>query len=528
MKTKIYVFIILILILNVFSVNAANYGGNLKIKVNQRFFNLNPIYAANDTALLIDQQIFDTLVIYNNQGELAANLAESWEVNNDSTLFHFNLKQNIYFHPYKIGGKEVPLKEREVSAEDWKWSFEYLAASNNKSPYAELLNRIKGYDQYRQGKNEEITGIRVKDKYQLEIELEESYAPFIYNLAKSAAVVMPAEAVINSDLNFSTAPVGTGAFKYGNFSNNQITLLKNNNYWKNNFQKEELPYLNQLEISFAAENNLQKDLENFDLYQLNSADFTAYQKQKDKYSDYQMNKIVNNNVYFAALNYSSNLRQNSNYNNLKESLRYIMNKNSFIDKLNLKHLIVPTDIINGQPLLTKLSQNLRSSKDINFKDSLKDLKIVINDSKTNIQIANYLKNELKAEDLNLEIKEYSWAEYLNILNNRELQSHLFIMSADYNNRFEFLRDNFYSTSKTNYFNYQNKRLDNLIDYLKLINNDQSRERAFEIITDILIKDNPFVFLFQGADRYLVSDKIVMSDIFKNIYSKNKFETVYFK
>ncbi len=528
MKTKIYIFIVLILILNVFSVNAANYGGNLKIRVDQRPFNLNPIYAANDTAFLIDQQIFDTLVIYNNQGEPAANLAESWEIKNESRLFSFNLKKDIYFHAYKIDGNEVTLNEREVSAEDWKWSFEYLAAVKNKSPYAELLDKVKGYAEYRQGKKDEITGIRVKDKYQLEIELKESYAPFIYNLAKRAAVVMPARAVMSSDFNFSLNPIGTGAFKYGSFSNDQVVLQKNNNYWKNNFQEAELPYLNQIEINFAVENKLKENLENFDLYQLNSAEFSAYQSQKDKYSDYQLKNFVNNNVYFAAFNYNNNLSQNKNYNNLKESLRYIMYKSSLIENLNLNNFIVPAADINSQPLLSKLSQNLQSSKNNNFNDSLEDIKLVINDSKTNIQIANYLKDELRAESINLEIKEYNWAEYLNMLNNEDLQNYLFIMSAEYNNKFEFILDNFYSTSENNYFDYQNKRIDNLIDYLKLVDSSQSRDRASEIIMEILINENPFVFLFQGADNYLVSDKIVMNDIFKNYNSKNNFETVYFK
>jgi peptide/nickel transport system substrate-binding protein len=261
MKFKTYIIIILILIFDISLVSATSYGGDLKIKVELRPLNLNPIYAENETEIMINKQIFDSLVNYNGQDEIISNLAESWEVNNDSNLFIFNLKEAVYFHPYKIGGKEVSLKEREVTAEDWKWSFEYLAASNNKSSRAELFNKIKGFAEYSRGENTEITGIRVKDKYQLEIELKESYSPFIYNLAKDAAVVMPAVAVLNSNFNFSKAPIGTGGFKFGNFSKNKVTLLKNNNYWKNNYQKEKHPYLNKIEINFAVENNLKKTMQ---------------------------------------------------------------------------------------------------------------------------------------------------------------------------------------------------------------------------------------------------------------------------
>lgn len=528
MKTKIYIFIILILVLNLFSVSAANYGGDLKIKVDQRPFNLNPLYAASDTDLMIDRQLFDTLLSYNQQGEIVSNLAESWEISNDSTLFEFKLKEEVYFHPYKINGKEVELNERRVSAEDWKWSLEYLAAAQNKSPYAELLDKVKGFTEYRQGENDEITGIRVKDKYQLEIELKESYAPFINNLAKNAAVVMPARAVMSRDSNFSLAPVGTGPFRFDDFSEDTVKLLKNNNYWKNNYQEEELPYLDQIEINFSDQSSLKENLKDFDLYQLASAEFDSYQEQKEEYGGYHITKMVKNNLYFAGLNYNNDFNQDDNYASFKESLRSIMNTGDFTKNLTADSLIVPAAEINNQSFLEKLGQKLQSSSKVNFDNNIEDLILVINDSKTNIQIANYLKNELKAKNINLKVKRYNWTEYLNNLNDRDLNGHLFIMSADYKNQFEFIFDNFYSTSKANYSGYQNDRLDNLIDYLKLVDNEQSRKRASEIVTDIIIEDNPFLFLFQRADNYLISNKVANKEIFMNIFSKNNFEKLYFE
>lgn len=528
MKTKIFVLIILILILNLFPVNAANYGGDLKIKVNLRPFNLNPIYADNETAHMINRQIFDTLVTYNKQGKLIANLAESWEVNEDSTVFSFNLKPDVYFHPYKIEGKEVPLNEREVIAEDWKKSVEYLAAAENKSIYAELFAKVKGYDQYRRGESKEISGIKVLDKYNLKIELQQSYAPFIYNLAKRAAVVMPLEAVLNSGLDFSLTPVGTGAFKFGGFTKNQVTLLKNDNYWKNNYQEQDIPYLNQIDINFAAENNLTESLQKFDLYQLNSADFAVYQQQKDGYSNYQIKKLTNENLYYAAFNYKSDLYLNSRPKNFKEGLRYIINENNFHETLNFNNLILPGASSNNQQLLAKIRENLAAGDSVNLPEELNNLGLTINNSKTAIKIAEYMKNQLKSKDIGLEIKKYNWAEYLKKLKNQNIDSQFFIMTSEYSNRFQFIYDNFYSASDKNYFGYHNNRLDNMIDYLKLINNLQNRESAYKIITEILVNDNPFLFLFEGADSYLISKEIKNQDIFEDSYLKYNFEMLYFE
>src|SRR6056297_1193560 len=225
-KNKIFTILILVVILALVNFNAAAEGGNLRIKVNQRPLNLNPIYAANDTELLIIKQLFDNLVKYDENGEVKPELAESWEVNSSATVFEFKLKEDVYFHKYQINNKEVEKEKRRVRAEDWKWSLEYLASPQNKSPYAELLEKVKGYQDYRQGKNNQIAGIRVLDDYNLQIELNQPYSPFINNLTKDAVTVLPKEFILNGDNQFSITAVGTGAFREINFTKNKIILKK--------------------------------------------------------------------------------------------------------------------------------------------------------------------------------------------------------------------------------------------------------------------------------------------------------------
>lgn len=102
---KIYLLILFIIVSITFNVNAENYGGNLKIKMNKRPLTLNPIFSANQTEKNINKQVFDKLLILNSQGELSNNLTEFWESNAESTVFKFKLKENVYFHPYKLNGK---------------------------------------------------------------------------------------------------------------------------------------------------------------------------------------------------------------------------------------------------------------------------------------------------------------------------------------------------------------------------------------------------------------------------------------
>ena len=248
--------LIIVLIIFISPVKAENKSGNLKIKLDQHVFNLNPIYAANGSETLISRQIFETLFTYDLNGNIIPNLAANLEVNNEATVFIINLKENIYFQDYNKNGQKLNKSEKEVSAEDWKWSFEYLAASENKSPYAGLLKKVEGYSTYRQNKKEEISGINILDKYTLKIKLKEPYAPFIYNLTELPLAVIPKEAVKNNNLNFSLNPLGTGAFSLENFNKNKIVLKKNKNYWKSNVQNKNLPYLDKVEFSFSGQLNI--------------------------------------------------------------------------------------------------------------------------------------------------------------------------------------------------------------------------------------------------------------------------------
>ena len=525
-KNKICFIIILIIILASFSISAANHNNDLRIKVNQRPLNLNPIYAANKTEIMINQQIFGKLLRFNQNKEPVVNLAKSWELNNTATVFSFELKKDVYFQPYKIKGKEISAKERKVTAEDWKWSFEYLASPQNKSPHAELFKKVKGYENYRQGKKDELSGIRVLDDYHLEIELNEAYAPFIYNLLKAPAVVMPKKAVLNRDKKFSLSPVGTGAFEQEKFTYNQITLVKNNDYWENNYRLEKLSEINKIEFNFDNKNNFKDDYKKFDFYQLNSEELKNYQRQSDYYSGYQLEKIANNSYYYTALNFNSNLKNNIKISNIKAIFNKNFIENNISDDLNNNNFEYAT--VNSDRYFFLDRIYFQSQKNLSVSNSNKDeqynlsLTAAVNNKEKALKIAEFMKKKLNTNGIDLNIKKYDWVEYLTKLKNNNLDSQLFLMNYNYKNKFEFIADNFHSDSSKNYFNYKNSRVDNLIDYLKLESNQKAREQAYEIIEDILLQNHPFILLFKGSDNYLVRDELVNNYELKNIFLDDNF------
>lgn len=527
-KSKIFIILILVIILAAVNVSTAAEGGNLRIKVNQRPLNLNPIYAANETELMIIRQLFDNLVKYDENGEAAAELAESWEVNSSASVFDFKLKKDVYFNKYNVNGREVAKEERRVTAEDWKWSLEYLASPQNKSPYAELLEKVKGYQAYRQGKNDEITGIKVLDDYRLQIELNQAYAAFINNLTEEAAAVLPKEAILNGDNNFSITAVGTGAFREINFTKNKVILEKNSEYWKNNYQQEKLPYLNQIEFNFN-DLNLLNDYQEFDLYQLSSQEFSEYNEKKEKFSSYQLQEIRNGFYHYLAVDFSNYPKNNGEIKNIKDNIENFIKKDKLIEQLNSNKIMSYSNTKANQTFVDRLNNSLQSPQNqtkVEFKDQNSAVDLNINNTAQSSKIAELIKKQLK--NIKLNIKKYNWAEYLTKLQQNDFNNQLFIMSYNYQNKFDFIFDNFYSDSEKNYSNYQNSRLDNLVEYLELNNNQESQKRAYQIIEEILLQENPFLIFIQGGESYLISDKIAGYDSFSNIYLDNDFEKLFFK
>ena len=103
-----------------------------------------------------------------------------------------------------------------------------------------------------------------------------------------------------------------------------------------------------------------------------------------------------------------------------------------------------------------------------------------------------------------------------------------MMSYSYENKFEFIADNFYSKSEKNYFNYENRRIDNLIDYIKLTKNMENQNIAYTIMEEILFHDNPYLVIFKGVDLFLISEKLPNQKILDNIHTKDKLELFYFE
>lgn len=140
---------------------------------------------------------------------MEGDLAESWKVSEDGTIYTFNLRPDAKWH------NKPPLNGRPVTAQDVVWSFERLMqVSPQKSAFSQVADAS--------APNERTVQFKLKD----------AYAPFEAAIGAPIFWIMPRE-VIEQDGDGTKRVVGSGPFVYDKFESGVgLTAKKNPAYYR--------------------------------------------------------------------------------------------------------------------------------------------------------------------------------------------------------------------------------------------------------------------------------------------------------
>ena len=177
---------------------------------------LDPALVSDTTSMGIVAEVFSGLVTLNTDLRLEPDLAESWEISSDGTVYTFKISENAKFH----NGKQV-------TATDFKWSLERAANPQTVSPVAETyLNDIVGVMDVIEGRASEITGIKVIDDRTLQITIDAPKAYFLAKLTYPTAFVVDRENVESGGQTWTDEINGTGPFKLKEYKIGERIVLE--------------------------------------------------------------------------------------------------------------------------------------------------------------------------------------------------------------------------------------------------------------------------------------------------------------
>jgi peptide/nickel transport system substrate-binding protein/oligopeptide transport system substrate-binding protein len=138
---------------------------------------------------------------------------------------------------------------REMTAEDVKYSIDRVVNPETQSPGQGFFASIKGYDEAAEGKADGVSGITVVDPLTIRFELTRPDATFLHVMALNFSHVVPKEEVEKHGADFGKNPVGTGAFKLGEWALGQrVVFQKNEDYWNKG-----LPHLDTITFEIGQE-----------------------------------------------------------------------------------------------------------------------------------------------------------------------------------------------------------------------------------------------------------------------------------
>jgi ABC-type transport system substrate-binding protein len=527
-KNKFFLFIIKItnnkLIYFLILLNFINFScnKNYKTEINNNkqifhynqpagLYSLDPAFARDQAHIWVVQQLFNTLVSFDDSLNLLPSLAKSWEISHDGCRYIFHLRDNVFFHNDKCFENET----RKLIADDVVYSLQRLADEKTASPGRWVMSPIST--------NNNNLSVKAINDSTVVIYLKKPFTSFLSILAMPYCSIIPREAIQMYGESFSHHPIGTGPFVFKYWKKDvKLLLAKNENYFEFDSLGNKLPYLDGVSISFIKDKQvafMDFLLGDFDF--LSGIDpsfkdilFTDNGELKPEFK----NKYIFQKSIFLNTEYLGFLISDDTPFNNKELRKAI---SLGIDRISMmkylrNNLGYPALYGFIPPILNPLDS---SNKYLNYDphyakqlliasgymDMPNKPKITLLTNDTYIDIAEYIQNQLSKIGLDISIELMPPATLRDLMFKGQAQFFRGSWIADYpdaENYFAIFFSNNIPPKGPNYTHFKNNTFDEL--YLSLLKT--SNVDKYEIIKQmnkILIEEMPVVPLYYDVSIRLL-------------------------
>ena len=473
---------------------------------------IDPMLAFESEGIQVDQALYDSLTKFDFiTSKIEPDVATSWDVNSDATVFTFHLKPGTKFHNGRV-----------VTAADFKYEWVRLSDPANKSNYSYLLGMIKGYDDLQSGKSKDLAGVVATDDNTLTVTLAYPFADFPYVVAFPDAAPVPKEAVEKDPKAFADMPIGNGPFmmKEPWQHGQSITLVKFPDYagTKPNIDG----------INFKIYSDIQTAFVDF---KAGNLDWTAIPpgQYKATVAQYGLSddgltanpgKQVQNGqelgIYEILMNNKDPLFKNIY---LREACSLAINRQAICDTVwegvrKPASSIIPAGTVGYEADAWQFSHyDVTAAKAALAKAGypngagLPTLKLSFNSGAGHENIMQLVQADLKAIGINTTFDTSDAPTYWDKVGKGNFQIGRSGWSADYPIIDDFLYPLFYSTSATNFDHYSNPAVDKAITDARQVADDTARLAAEQAVVKLVGNDVPEIPIATYAHERVTSSRV---------------------
>jgi ABC-type transport system substrate-binding protein len=176
----------------------------LRVLLSSQLTTLEPQDTTDTDSAAVRYQIYNGLLKMTEGGQAVADLAESWEINDDGTVYTFTLRDGVTFHD------GTALDASAVVA-----TFERMLEPDRNTSATAYFQPI-------------VASVEAVGDMQVEFTLNEPFAPFLNTLAHAAGHIMSPAAIAEYGEEAGQNPVGTGPYRFVEWVRGERLVLERN------------------------------------------------------------------------------------------------------------------------------------------------------------------------------------------------------------------------------------------------------------------------------------------------------------
>jgi len=473
---------------------------------------LDPAYIADVTGGTLSAKIFNGLVRIDEELKIVPDIASRWEVSSDGLTYTFYLREGVTFS-----------NGREVKASDFVYSFTRVVDPANSCPNTWVLEKIRGVDDFRNGKTKSITGISALNERTLKITLEKPFSPFLSLMTMVTAYVVPKEEVERYGERFGFNPVGTGPFTLKKWTpDSEVVLESRNDYFEKKPSvkgivyrviREDLTSITEFEIG------------NIDILNLPSPAYRKY--SKDPKWDHFLLSRHGLNTYYLGLNCQ---KPPFDRKIIREAAAYAIDVQKIREKFYegkgrpAKGPVPPE--LREWTIEAPFGFNPEKAKQMIAQSGLPmpvKVQFYITSDQTLVDMAEIIQSYLEDAGFQVDIKQLEWSAYKVAVSNGDPDMFYLSWWADYPDPENFLYPLFHSVNigpAGNRTRYVNPEVDKLVVQGQTAISRSLRNKSYSKAEQIIVDDIPWIPLWH-ANEYILKQKWVASYNKPPVYSSEK-------
>lgn len=452
-----------------------------------------------DTALVGDidsyqyiSQIFGGLVTVSDTLEIVPDIAEKWTISDDGRVYTFYLRKDVRFHD------GTPVK-----AADFKYSIERACNPKTGSQVAATyLGDIVGVADKLAGKASEISGVRVKDDYTLEIEIDAPKAFFLSKLTYPTAFVLDRRNVEGSK-DWQQHPNGTGPFKLKSWKKDEeIVLERNDDYYGKKPSVKEVVFY----IGAGSPMNV---------YELNEVDVTEVglaeiDRALDKHNPLNKELHIAPQLSLSYIGFNTQMEP-FNDEKVRQAFAYATDKDKLVhvlfkDTRTKATGVLPPGLPGYNPDFAGIEFDPAKAKELlaqsRYGSAANLPEITMTVGLGTGGLAETFA-EMYKQNLGVQVNVLQADEgYVEELDQHHFQMFFMSWIADYPDPQDFLDIFFHSGSNGNYTNFSNPEVDKLLEAARVEQDETKRFGLYQEVEKQVVSQAPIIPLYHDITYVL--------------------------